>query len=205
MLCSNPRRASVGFAGVPPDRLLDGGRGAVVEQRPAEAQSPQRRCANLLGRPRLLLNPVAGTDVVEQQIGEERHGHAIEERIRARAGRQRRCVAGRAADGAEDLLAVPRGLVDRAAGERREELHEAREVVDAASAGARIPDVLGIGNRIAHAHALRRDADRDLLREEIVGDAHLVAIGVGAERQQRRVLRFPAEAADAPFAGRDGR
>ena len=47
------------------------------------------------------------------------------------------------------------------------------------------------------------DAERDFGREEVVGDAHLVAIGVGAERQQRRVLRLPAEAADAPLAGRD--
>ena len=64
-------------------------------------------------------------------------------------------------------------------------------------------DVLGLRKRIADSHAIRRDADGELLREEIVGDPHLVAIGVGAEREERRVLRLPAEAADAPLAGRD--
>ena len=43
----------------------------------------------------------------------------------------------------------------------------------------------------------------ELVREEVVGDAHLVAVGVGAEREQRRVLRLPSEAADAPLAGGD--
>ena len=43
----------------------------------------------------------------------------------------------------------------------------------------------------------------DSVGKSVVGDAHLVAVGVGAERQQRRVLRLPAEAADAAIAGGD--
>ena len=45
------------------------------------------------------------------------------------------------------------------------------------------------------------DADGELGGEEVVGDAHLVAIGIGAEGQQRGVLRLPAEPPDAPLAG----
>ena len=126
---ANPARASAERRGAPPgprlcsgsspgcaspasppcrrDRVFDGGRRAVVEQRTTEAQAPQRRCANLLGRAGCLLNAVAGPDVVQQQIGEERHGDTIEERVRARPGRQHRRVTGAAADGAEDALAVP--------------------------------------------------------------------------------------------------
>ena len=51
------------------------------------------------------------------------------------------------------------------------------------------------------AASARRHAERELGREQVVGDPHLVAIGVGAEGQQRRVLRLPAEAADAALAG----
>ena len=57
-----------------------------------------------------LRDAVAGADVVQQQIREERHRRAVEERIAARPGRQRRRVARRAADGAEHLLAGPRRL-----------------------------------------------------------------------------------------------
>ncbi len=35
---------------------------------------------------------------------------------------------------------------------------------------------------------------------EVVGDAHFIPIGVSAERQQRRVLRFPSEPTDSPLA-----
>ena len=65
----------------------------------------------------------------------------------------------------------------------------------------RIGDVLGLGDRIADAHPRRVDTERELVAEEIVRDPHLVAVGIRAERQQRRVLRLPAEAADAPVAG----
>ena len=63
--------------------------------------------------------------------------------------------------------------------------------------------VFGIGNRIAALHLLARDAERELVGKEIVGDPHLVAIRVGAEREQRRMLRLPAEPADAAVAGCD--
>src|SRR4029453_14883260 len=102
-------------------------------------------------------------------------------RVRAWTGRQHRRMTGAASHRCEEALAVPRHLVERSATDGSEELHEAREVVDAASAGARISDVLGLGNRVAHAHPVLRDADRDLLREQIVGDAPLVAIAVGPE------------------------
>ena len=46
-------------------------------------------------------------------------------------------------------------------------------------------------------------AEREFLREEIVGDPHLVAIGVAAEGEQRGLLRLPAEASDPALAGGD--
>ena len=68
--------------------------------------------------------------------------------------------------------------------------------------GARIGDVLGIRDRIAEPHPLGvRCRAPSSVREEVVGDAHLVAVGIGAEREQRRVLRLPAEPADAALAG----
>ena len=56
----------------------------------------------------------------------------------------------------------------------------------------------GSGKRIADAASARRETpNANSCGNRVVGDAHLVAIGVGAERQQRRVLRLPAEPADA--------
>jgi len=56
--------------------------------------------------------------------------------------------------------------------------------------------------RVAHTHSLVRDPNRHFMRKEIVGDAHLIPIGVSAEREQRRVLGFPTEAPNPPLAGR---
>src|SRR5687767_7623173 len=109
-------------------------------------------------------------------------------------------MAGAASDRVEDTLAIPRRLVDRPSGNRREELHEAGKIIDSAPAGARIADVLWLRMRVADSHTLVRDADRDLVREQVVGDAHLVAIGVGAEREQRGMLRLPAEASHPALA-----
>src|SRR5207342_333702 len=83
---------------------------------------------------------------------------------------------------------------------RREQPHEAGEVVDAPAAGAGVSDIFRLGNRIADAHPLGRDAIGGLAREDVVRDAHLVAVGVATERQQGRVLRLPTEAADARLA-----
>src|SRR6185503_693429 len=103
----------------------------------------------------------AAPDVVQQQIGEERDGDAIEQGVRAWPGRQRGRVARAASDGAEDALAIPGRLVNRTASDRRQELHEAGEVVDASAAGAWIADVFGLRMRVAHAHPLVRDPNRD--------------------------------------------
>ena len=86
---------------------------------------------------------------------------------------------------------------------RREKLHERFEIVDAAPACPAIRLILRIGNRVAQLHLLRRDPEGELLRKQVVGDPHLVPVGVGAERQQRRVLRLPSEPSDAAPAGGD--
>ena len=85
--------------------------------------------------------------------------------------------------------------------ERRQEAHEAGEVVDAAPPGPRVDDVFRVGNRIADPHPGRVHADGQLAGEQVVGDPHLVAIGVGGECQQGRVLGLPPEPADPPRAG----
>ena len=60
-----------------------------------------------------------------------------------------------------------------------------------------------IGQRIAHSHAILRDADGQLLREEIVGDPHLVAIRIGAKDDECRMLCLPAEPANTLLSGRE--
>ena len=106
------------------------------------------------------------------------------------SGLQRRHVARRAADAGEERLARAHGVVDRPAPGRREELHERLEVVDAAPPRPAIRLILGIGNRVAQLHLLGRDAERELVRKQIVGDPHLVPVGV------RR--RTPAASRAAP-------
>jgi hypothetical protein len=71
--------------------------------------------------------------------------------------------------------ALPHDDIDGAASWRREQFHEALEVVDAAPAGAGIPPVFRLGNRIADPHAIRWDAD---------GPPHpsLARSGVGEDR-----------------------
>src|SRR5262245_33041266 len=54
----------VRFVPVAQNRRLDGRRAAIVQQWPAEAQSPQRRRPDLIGRGRRLRNVVARRDVV---------------------------------------------------------------------------------------------------------------------------------------------
>ncbi len=49
-------------------------------------------------------------------------------------------------------------------------------------------------------HAIGWDPERAFLREQIVGDPHLVAIRVGAEGDERGVLRLPPEPSDAALA-----
>ena len=95
---------------------------------------------------------------MQEQVRKERDSLIVEQPVRVAAGRLHRNVARRTADGREHLLTRPRGRVRREARERRQEAHEAREVVDAPAARPGIADVFRIGNRIAEPHAVRRDA-----------------------------------------------
>ncbi len=63
--------------------------------------------------------------------------------------------------------------------------------------------ILGVGDRVALLHLLFRDPEGELLRKQIVGDPHLVAVGVAGEGEQRRLLRLPSEPSDAAPAGGD--
>ena len=78
---------------MPIDRALDRRGAAVVQQRPPQAESPQRRRPDFVRPCSRLRDAVAGTDVVQEQIGEKRDVLAIEERIGARAGCERRDMA----------------------------------------------------------------------------------------------------------------
>ena len=112
-------------------------------------------------------------------------------------------MARRAAERAKDLLAVARTAASTPAPDRRQQAHEAGEVVDPAPARLWIDDVFGIGNAIARLHPIGGDAERQLVREEIVRNAHLVAVRVGTEGEQGGVLPFPPEPSDARLAGRE--
>ena len=63
--------------------------------------------------------------------------------------------------------------------------------------------IFWIRDPVAQLHLLRGDPERELLRKEVVRNPHLVAVGIGAERQQRRMLGLPTEASDAAMAGGD--
>ena len=139
---------------------------------------------------------------MKQQIGEERHGLAVEERVHAGTSGQRWHVAARAANAIEDSLPVTHDGIDGAARHGREKAHEALEVIDAAAAREWVAHVLGIRPRVAEAHLIRADPKSEFTRKQIVGDAHLVPVRVGAEGKQRGVLRLPSEAADTTVAGR---
>ena len=165
-----------------------------MHQRPAQTQPPQRRGPELRRLRRFLPDAVAGPDVVQQQVGEKRHDLVIEHGVRAGARLQRRHVTGGAADAGEQLLAHTRRLVDGSPPRRGEKFHEGFEIVDAAPARPAIGLILGIGDRVALLHLLFRDPECELLRKQIVGDAHLVAVGVAGEGEQRRLLRLPSSA-----------
>ena len=61
-----PTSHQLSFSGVAPNRILDGGGGAVMQKRPAAPKSPQRRCPDLFRSAGRLPNAVAGTDIVQQ-------------------------------------------------------------------------------------------------------------------------------------------
>src|SRR5688572_29298314 len=109
----------------------------------------------------------------------------MKDRVRAGAGLQRRYVTRGASDCREHLLPRPDFVVYPPAPYRREQPHEAGEVIDAAAAREWIADVLGIGKPIADAHLRRRHTEGRFFRKDVVGDAHLVAIGVGPEGEER--------------------
>src|SRR2546422_3727635 len=111
-------------------------------------------------------------------------------------------MTARAANALEDSLPIARAVIDGAARHWREKAHEALEVIDAAAVREWVAHVLGIRPRVAEAHLLRADPKSELTRKQIVGDAHLVPVRVGAEGKQRGVLCLPSEAADATVAGR---
>ncbi len=163
----------------------------------------KRRRSNLVWQGGRLRDVVASTHVVQQQIREQRNRLAGKQRMRVRRGLQDGDVARPTSDRVEHLLAVPRWLTDRASRRRRQELHERLEVVDRGQPRPDIGEVLGIGYGIAELHLRRGHPGCRLVREQFVGDAHLVPIRVSAEGAQCRVLRFPAKPADPHPAGAD--
>ena len=77
-----------------------------MEEGAAEAQSPERGRANLVGQGGGLRDAVSGGYVVQQQVGIERHGAAIEDRVGVGSGHQDGNVTARATDGGEDGFAA---------------------------------------------------------------------------------------------------
>src|SRR5262245_58390903 len=124
------------FAAVALDGVFDRRRRAVVQKWSAKAQPPQRRRPEFLRAGCLLADAVTGSDIVQEEIRKKRDALSIEQRVGARRRLERRNVAGRAADRAENSVARADGLVHCSSRDRREELHEGLEVVDTAAAGS---------------------------------------------------------------------
>jgi hypothetical protein len=125
---------------------------------------------------------------VEQQIGKKRDRFSIESRMDIRPGRERGHVTRRATNGSKYTLTFAGRIVHVHATDRRKKAHECLKIIDPPTTRRGVTDVLGIGNRIAPAHLWLCNSERDLLRKQIVGNAHFVPVGIGSERKQRRVL-----------------
>ena len=83
---------------------------------------------------------------------------------------------------------------------RRQQAHEVGRGVDVAAPGGGVGRVLEAGRRDEARQQRLVGVGCVLVREEAVGDAHLVAIRVAGEAKQAGVLRLPAEAADGTLA-----
>src|SRR6187549_1686100 len=102
---SPPRQFRLGP--VTTDRVLEGRSRSIVQVGPAEAKTPECRRTNLLRCRHALRDAIARPNVVQQEVREEWDLAVMEERIAARPGLQRRCVACGAADCTEHLFAEP--------------------------------------------------------------------------------------------------
>jgi hypothetical protein len=70
-----------GFVSVLPDGFLESRGSPIVQQRPSEPQTPQGGRTNFIHCRISLLDSIARADIVQQQIGEQRHGFAMKDRI----------------------------------------------------------------------------------------------------------------------------
>src|SRR5205814_6759117 len=174
---------------------FDSGDASVVEEGTPEPQSPECRRSNLFRIRRRLRNPIAGTDVMQEQIGKQGHRLSIELRDGAWSGHQRGDVTGGASDRTEDALAVTDLLIDRSARDRRQQPQEGCRAAEKTQRDC-------AWNRIALHHLLVAVAERVLLRKQRARDADLVAERIRRKGSQRRVLCLPSEATNPPFAGR---
>ena len=200
------RRGGRTLTGVPTDRLVDRGLqvggvdAAVVEERTTGPNAPEGRGPHLLLVRRAVDDSVSeGAHVVHQEVGVGSDQAVRESGLRRGAGGERRLVAVRAADIAEDGLAAHPGL--RGLRRRREEALEVGDAVDELDSLA-VRKVFRIRDGIAHGEE-RRVAIRSVLGgDETVCDAHLVQGRVPGEGEDRRDLGLPTEAAHAERPGR---
>ena len=186
---------------MPQDGIVAGERATVVEQAVARADSPQRRRAHFVGTSlsAILDDAVSGAHIVQQEVTvrmddliSQCRGYGERSAIDDRAGRSGhdpRDVADVAADLAEELLTglrSRRGRQSSVARRRFASTHEASKRVDV------VVRVFRISNGIERSHGISHGST--FLREQAVGDALFVQVGVGSERQQAGVLVLPAEA-----------
>src|SRR5439155_2787082 len=83
-------------------------------------------------------------------------------------------------------------------GRRSQEPHEEAEPLDGAD-GVRRGGAVGVGRGVRRAGELTILRLVALLREQLVGDAHLDVVGLAREEQERLVLRLPPEPRDGPI------
>ncbi len=174
--------------------------GAVVQHGIAHPQVPQDRRPHLEPT-RIAFGEAVGGEphVVQQEVGVGADRLAADRRFEGRIvrGRPLRHVARGAADRGEDRLAGH--ARSRRLRRRREIALEVRHAIDELVALA-VGDVLRIGDRVAIGEPFVVAVGRVLGGDQPVGQAHLVAGGVGGEGEHRRDLRLPAEASGAKRA-----
>src|SRR6185369_3310388 len=117
-------------------------RASVVQQRPSETQSPQSGRSDLLSRSCCLHDAVAGTDVVQQQVGIERDRLSVKQRVTIGGCGQDGDVAGGTTNRPEQPLTGLNGVVHGTATDGREKFHEVGEVVNAAQTRSPLADIL---------------------------------------------------------------
>ena len=191
---------------MPVDGVFDRRGAAVVQERPPQPQTPQRRRPDLVGRwpwSRFCLMPSPVPMLCRSRSEKSgttlrlKSGLALGPVVSAGMWHAAQPIAAKTRSPSRTVSSMgPRAI-------GASSLMNDGEVVDVSP--ARDADRLCLRGRRSRSHSLSRlgrDAEGELEREDVVGNPHLVAVRVAGEGEERRDLRLPAKPADAAFARR---